>query len=398
MNSASGRYTASSSCGCDLCIVTMIHHVVFIIIVNGSVKSLFILSEISCIYSGSFHSGNQICHKDVVKLKYLPKHCHSFVFDGVICDENYNIVPNEFHENLGGYYLRNLVVYSFFRCNLKNLKPLIQFEDKSHPVFLFYSHGTLGDWANAFFLGDFKQEAQKVKDFIGEYNVKGLILKGIETSELNPNENFYEYFSAYISAIKSLNPDLTIGLYLSAANLAISVNEGNESIFWFDFPKINGIVDFYLIEFITFNECCIDLLRLGITPYTSTIPSIMTLEKFGVAFKKSNIDKQKVFFEFLISPISIPDEMIHFEYCQLSYNEYCENKEDNHAKWCIDNNDILYQKGKFAKQFSKGFVARAIDLVDRDNKCKCGNKYITFTMLLKGYNGDEQLTCKAFDG
>lgn len=51
------------------------------------------------------------------------------------------------------------------------------------------------------------------------------------------------------------------------------------------------------------------------------IQNMIFQEKFGVAFKKSNIDKQKVFFEFLISPISIPDEMIHFEYCQLSYNE-----------------------------------------------------------------------------
>ncbi|XP_008179547.2 uncharacterized protein LOC103308249 [Acyrthosiphon pisum] len=161
---------------------------------------------------------------------------------------------------------------------------------------------------------------------------------------------------------------------------------------------MNDVLDFYVIEFATFNECCDEFLHSGVTPLDSTDPAVMTLNKFAAALKQSTIAKDKVYFEFLISPTPKREELENLNHCVLSYNEYCENHDYYLGRWCVDNQDILYKKGKFAKENSKGFIGSDIDLIDRDDKCKCGNKYITFYMLLAGYdNANDPLTCIAFN-
>jgi len=40
---------------------------------------------------------------------------------------------------------------------------------------------------------------------------------------------------------------------------------------------MNGVLDFYVIEFGTFNECSDEFLHGGITPLHSTDPAVMTL-------------------------------------------------------------------------------------------------------------------------
>jgi len=55
----------------------------------------------SCRYSGDFDRNNFVCHKDVVKIKKLPKECTAFVFDGVICNKDYAIVYGSIPEDLG---------------------------------------------------------------------------------------------------------------------------------------------------------------------------------------------------------------------------------------------------------------------------------------------------------
>ncbi|XP_060875914.1 uncharacterized protein LOC132949158 [Metopolophium dirhodum] len=337
------------------------------------------LGDSSCRYSGTFDSYNEICHKDVVKIKKLPKECTAFVFDGIVCKKNYEIMYGSIPEDLD------------------HLKSLIDFEDGTHNVYVFYRHETLKDWSNALFFGDFQIEAQKVQEFIGKYAVKGLILDDMDYPALeNCESDFYEKFIEYVTAIKSKNPDLEIGFYLSARTLIQSVNKELNST-WFDFCRMNDVLDFYVIEFATFNECSDDFLHGGVTPIDSLDPAVMTLNKFSAALKQSTIAKEKIYFEFLISPIPKPEQLIDMNRCVLSYNEYCENRDHYKGLWCVDKQDIFYEKGKFAKKYSKGFIGRDIDLVDRDNKCDCDNKYITFYMILKGYTyAIDQLTCKAF--
>ncbi|XP_060876268.1 uncharacterized protein LOC132949410 [Metopolophium dirhodum] len=357
-----------------ICIVLL--HLLILVNLTAAIGDL---GDSSCRYSGNFDSNDDVCHKDVVKIKKLPKECKSFIFDGVICNTDYEIV------------------YRWIPEDLDNLKSLVDFEHDTHNVYLFYKHRTLEDWSNALFIGDFQLEAQKVQEFVGKYAVKGLILDGMENPVLSKKGDFYEKFTAYVTAIKTKNPNLEIGFYLSARTFIQSVNKELNST-WFDFCMINDVMDFYVIEFATFNNCTDKFLNNGVTPLGSTDPDVMTLNKFATALSQSTIAREKVYFEFLISPIPKTEETLNFKHCELSYGKFCENYDSYKGKWCGDNLDILHEKGKFAKKYSKGFIGRDIDLVDRDNKCGCDNKYITFYMLLDGYNNaTNPVTCKAYN-
>lgn len=60
---------------------------------------------------------------------------------------------------------------------------------------------------------------------------------------------------------------------------------------------------------------------------------------------------------------------------------------------------IFNLQGQFAATYTRGFVAKDIDLVDRDNKCECNDdKFITFHMVLSGYRGDTMITCSKISG
>ncbi|KAL4107209.1 hypothetical protein QTP88_017592 [Uroleucon formosanum] len=133
-------------------------------------------------------------------------------------------------------------------------------------------------------------------------------------------DDFHKNFTAYVRTIKTVNPGLEIGFYLSARYLTqVSIN--GKSSNWFDFVKLNDVLDFYLIEFTTFNECVEELLQGGITPIDSLDKGILTLNKFADAFKNCTIDKEKVYFEFLINPkVKVKFQKL-FLFCEISYNE-----------------------------------------------------------------------------
>ncbi|KAL4107219.1 hypothetical protein QTP88_017602 [Uroleucon formosanum] len=335
----------------------------------------------SCKYLGGIDPKNKRCHKDKVKFKKLPHECSAYIYDGMNCTSTYQILPR------------------YSTTDLENIRSLIDLkgdDGEFHDVYTFYVHETIQDFGEAIFIENGEAEAQGVKKFIGDYPVKGLILGGIDKPIIfEAGDDFHKNFTAYVRTIKTVNPGLEIGFYLSARYLTqVSIN-GDSSI-WYDFVKMNDVLDFYLIEFTTFNECVNELLQGGITPIDSLDKGILTLNKFADAFKNCTIDKEKVYFEFLINPKVMTKIRNTFFLCEISYNEYCENHKNYDFMWCVDTQDMLYEKGKFAKQYSKGFVGSEIDLVDRDNKCKCDNKYITFYMMLRGYNNEDPLTCDAY--
>jgi len=48
----------------------------------------------------------------------------------------------------------------------------------------------------------------------------------------------------------------------------------------FDFSKINEIMDFYIIEFASFDTCSKNLLHGGITPMDSSDPNVLSFVRF----------------------------------------------------------------------------------------------------------------------
>ncbi|XP_022181620.1 uncharacterized protein LOC111041620 [Myzus persicae] len=344
--------------------------------------SLTTVSELgisSCSYLGEMEEDGKKCHEDVVKLEKLPKQCSSFVYDGVMCKEEYII---EIKDTTFG---------------LERLGSLVEFEGRSHPVFLFFSHGDYDQWYSVLYEGDFKLVAQNVQNFIRDYPVKGLILHGtVQPTPVDKFDIYFEKFTAYVKAIKEMNPNLEIGLHWNAKTFIQSA-EGSDTAYNMDFSRINLIMDFYLIGFSYFNECSDDLLRSGITPMDSANPDVMTLNRFATALENSTIAKDKMYFDFSINPIPKNDVKHKFNPCEISYNEYCENEDDKRSIWCADNTGTLNEKGTFTKKHARGFVGGYIDLVDRDDKCKCG-KYSTFEMMLNGFNGGSPMKCEALEG
>ncbi|XP_022166301.1 uncharacterized protein LOC111030896 [Myzus persicae] len=337
----------------NICIVSL--HLCILV----SLTSASELGISSCRYLGEMEEDGKKCHEDVVKIEKLPKHCSSFVYLGIVY--NYNIKPSD------------------PKYGLERLRSLIDYENRAHHVFLFYSHSSVDEFYSLLYEGKFAEIAQQMQNFIRDYPVKGLILHGIEPAIKELVGDFLQRFVSYLKALKDINPDLEIGMYLSARSLIENAND-------MDLSDMNTIMDFYLIEFLNFNDCSKDLLHGGITPMDSSNSDIVTLNRFGAALENSTIAKDKIYFEFLISPKPKPNEIENFKPCEISYNEYCENEDDKINKWCVDDSDILYKKGAFTKKYANGFVGSYIDLVDRDDKCGCG-KYSTFDMMVNGFNG-----------
>ncbi|KAE9531893.1 hypothetical protein AGLY_010095 [Aphis glycines] len=127
---------------------------------------------------------------------------------------------------------------------------------------------------------------------------------------------------------------------------------------------MNLALDYYLITFRDFNDCTKELLNGGTTPMDSKDPKINTLNKFADALNALNIDREKVYLEFVMTP-TIP-------FAKLPTTLPCE---------------ITYSEGLFAKKHAKGWVGYAIDLIDRQQACKCEGSYkksvtTKFTKLL----------------
>ncbi|XP_025192642.1 uncharacterized protein LOC112592703, partial [Melanaphis sacchari] len=108
----------------------------------------------------------------------------------------------------------------------------------------------------------------------------------------------------------------------------------------------------------------------------------------------SNIAKDKIYLEFLISPTINDTTTETLPTCAVSYKKYCEPDNYN-LYWCADNADAFFQKGKFASDIkAKGIVVKYIDTSDPTGNCGCDNQnqFITFSMILRGFLNQAPIT------
>ncbi|KAF0721613.1 Uncharacterized protein FWK35_00030564 [Aphis craccivora] len=229
--------------------------------------------------------------------------CESYVYDGVTSSDNFSIIP------------------SYYANDFDNIGSLTKFSKK---VFLLYGRQYYSDsWTRDDFYDGIRIEGQNLKKFINNYTVAGLILTGINSPINMSTNDYYTRFQSYITLLRINNLNLKIGLYLNASTMILNKNEKQ----WFDFSKINLIMDYYLITFHGFNDCTKTLLNGGTTPLDSNDPKINTLNKFAEALSVSNIAKEKVYFEFVITP-SIPFANIStIMHCDISYDELAKKQQ-----------------------------------------------------------------------
>ncbi|KAE9529623.1 hypothetical protein AGLY_011719 [Aphis glycines] len=363
----------------------------------SSSNSYVNIGSSACGYNGETDTSGKKCQNQPVKLEYIPEECTSLFYEGITIDNDLNISPTN------------------KETDKKRITMLVK---GTRPVVLYYSrtNGIKG-WFEAVDPSKIDSEIQKLKVFVNENPIAGLVLKGIDyrfglIPENEIPQNYSEKISKYLRVIRDQFPSLQIGMYLEAKSLIHygeqkSIRDGGCSktptdfTDWFSFEILNNVVDFYLFGFEEFNECNSKFLKGGITPLVTPDPkdpNINTLVRFTIALKEAPIPKTKTYLEYLIKPsLKKQDELI-FRGCERSYNEYCENP-DYKNLWCVDNQDSFYEKGQFAVTYARGFVAKDIDLVDRDNKCECNDdKFITFHMVLSGYNGNPMITCSKISG
>lgn len=350
----------------------------------------------ACGYNGETDTKGDKCQKKPVKLEYLPSECTELFYEGITIDDDFNIAPTN------------------KPTDKKRISMLVE---DTRPVILYYSRkkGIKG-WFDAVDPLSTDTEIKKLIEYVGNNPIAGLVLKGIDyrfgiAQENEIPKNYSAKISKYINTIKSQIPTLSIGMYLEAKSLIYygerkSTRDGGCSAptdftDWFSFVILNEAVDYYLFGFEEFNECNSKFLKGGTTPLVTpdpADPNINTLVRFSIALLGAPILKEKIYLEYLIKPTLNKKDEVTFRGCERSYTEYCQNP-DYKKTWCVDNQDTFYEKGQFAATYAHGFVAKDIDLVDRDFKCECDfNMFITFYMVLRGFSGDKEMTCSKISG
>ncbi|CAH1737161.1 uncharacterized protein LOC114126391 isoform X1 [Aphis gossypii] len=321
-----------------------------------------------CRYAGYIDPERKKCNgQDVMPVDDLPFACSSYFYGGITCLDDFTIESSK---------------------NPNDDDNLLSLTSLTKRVFLLYGRKNyITSWTNVNFYEGIRTESRNLQAFIKDNPVAGIVLTGIDGPINLPDNDYYTRFQSYVTQLRISIKYLKVGLYLNAT--AIISNKDNKQ--WFDFSKMNLLLDYYLITFRDFNDCTKELLNGGTTPMDSKDPKINTLNKFADALNALNIDKEKVYFEFVMTP-TIPFAKLPTTLpCEITYSEYCLNKPNF---MCVDNQNTFYEKGLFAKKHSKGWVGYGIDLIDRQQACKCeGDKFTTFFMLMKGYNEKEMLTC-----
>ncbi|XP_060852059.1 uncharacterized protein LOC132930295 isoform X2 [Rhopalosiphum padi] len=333
---------------------------------NAITEDVIELGQSACRYSGNYGDSDAGCYVDKFELSKLPANeCTSYIYFGMTCKDDSTIVPNDSPDDL------------------TNIKSLTNFSSK---VFIFYGQTSIDFWSSENFNDKIETEAQNLKEFIDEYPVAGLILTKLEYPVVT--DNFYEKFQSYVASLKSKNPKLKIGLYFKALTMVLyPANDIN----WFDFSKINDIMDFYLITFHDFNICYEEIMHIGTTPLELADPNVHSLVQFAATLTVSALAKEKVYLEFVLTP-SVYSVHSGVKHCEVTYDQYC--KRDYRDSWCADNATTFYEKGVFAKQYAAGWVGSDIDLIDRNISCGCnGDQFFSFHMILDGYKNKTMRTC-----
>jgi len=59
----------------------------------------------SCRYLGEVDNHNEVCHKDAVKVDKLPPECTALLYNGLTCNELFEIAPSRLDSDIGNKLL-----------------------------------------------------------------------------------------------------------------------------------------------------------------------------------------------------------------------------------------------------------------------------------------------------
>ncbi|XP_026819465.1 uncharacterized protein LOC113558158 [Rhopalosiphum maidis] len=335
-----------------------------------------VLGIAPCMYSGDFDPNGYFCPDTPMSIDKLPlQECTSLVYDGI------NMAAD--------------LTVNFTQVDENNVSAL---ESSDKPLYLYYGYATLQAWAQAVDAENVPIELTKMREFLMDSKISGLVLKNLNydyndcNADFHFDPNFFKKLIEYITELKKIKSNLSIGLYVSASNMIYYSDKPN-SPDWFDFTVLNDVMDNYIIGFNNFNPCN-EFFKGGTVPMDDVLNHTHSLTTFEKALSCSTIAKDKMYLEFSASPTLNTTSAEHLPTCCVTYKKYCEADHYN-IYFCADNADAFYKKGKFAKDIgAKGIVIKYIDTIDPTAKCDCDNKneFITFTMMLHGFKCLEPIT------
>ncbi|XP_060851339.1 uncharacterized protein LOC132929790 isoform X3 [Rhopalosiphum padi] len=314
-------------------------------------------------YIGDYDPNGFYCPNNPMDPFYLSKNCTSFIYDAQILfdDQSTDDLNIDYDYAINDLLDNNKSVYLFARYEKSKCPP--EAEDNT-------DHGL----AN-------------IQRLLKNYTIAGFILFNLN---FNSTINCDDKLKQYVNIVKQFN-SIQIGLYVNAKSMIDHTNDATATG-WFDFEELNNFMDYYIIGFEMFNPCN-DQYKGGIIPLNNVQNSNYSLTTLANVLNKSKIAKDKIYLLFPVVPTVNDTSTEGLPECSVAYKKYCEN--DHYNKyWCADNADSLYQKGKFAKDIhAKGIIVRNIDAIDPTATCDCNNqdKFISFTMMLRGYLGEDPI-------
>ncbi|XP_022168290.1 uncharacterized protein LOC111032321 [Myzus persicae] len=204
--------------------------------------------------------------------------------------------------------------------------------------------------------------------------------------------DFAVKLSNFVSAVKNKTDNLIVGLIISGSYYE---NFPNNSLF--DFSITNEVLDLYVINWSALNLCDNDTVKYGLSPITSNISDMVTIEQVNGGVTNSSMDKSKIHAMIEMLPV-IPKNLVPKNPgCITTYSIYCSSTNPtNSSQWCTNPSKLSYDQGAYAKQYYVGIVLELLDTEDYEGFCECG-KFPVSNLIIDGWTASPFKTCPKLD-
>ncbi|XP_022168389.1 uncharacterized protein LOC111032392 [Myzus persicae] len=204
--------------------------------------------------------------------------------------------------------------------------------------------------------------------------------------------DFEVKLSKFVSAIKDKTNNLIVGLIISGSYY---YNFPNNSLF--DFSITNEVLDLYIINWSTLNICDKDTVKYGLSPITSNITDMVTIEQVNSGVTNSSMDKSKIYAMIQVYPV-IPTNLVPKGSRSIStYSIYCNSTDPaTSSQWCNNPTKLSYDQGAYAETSYVGIVLEQLDTDDYGGCCEC-EKFPVTNLIIDGWTASPFKTCPKLD-
>ncbi|XP_022168501.1 uncharacterized protein LOC111032462 [Myzus persicae] len=207
-----------------------------------------------------------------------------------------------------------------------------------------------------------------------------------------PVIDFAVKLSNFVSAVKNKTDNLIVGLIITGSYY---FNFPNNSLF--DFSITNEALDLYIIDWSNLNICDNDTVKYGLSPITSNILDMVTIEQVNGGITNSSMDKSKIYAMIQMLPV-IPKKLVpKSPWCITTYSIYCSSTNPtNLSQWCTNPSKLSYDQGAYAKQSYVGIALEHLDTEDYEGFCDC-EKFPVTNLIIDGWTASPFKTCPKLD-